>query len=306
MKGHAIKLEADKQIPFPSDEPHVPIAFTVQDGFEIEYKFDPENIGGIRYEMVYIGEDFGVFVHEKRYIRADYDFSDYCVGDYFFVVGKAVTTAPENYTLDDGKEITVTYKMKDFTVRAEDDFVIAKPVIYLYPEAETDVCVKVEVDGELSCVYPEYNGGWEVTAMPDGTLYDKNGREYYCLYWEADMYDSLQPDKTCGFVVKGEETAEFLREKALMLGLTEKEANEFIIYWLPQMEDNAYNYVYFSVEEYKKAATLDITPVADTVIRFAMMWQPLDAPIDVKEQQLPDTPERNGFTVVEWGGARMK
>ncbi len=303
IKGHAIKLETP--IPFPSDQPRVPIAYRADVGFEMTYKFDPNDIDGM-FETVYIGDGFGIFVHEKHYIRADADFSEYCVGDRVIITGKAEETEEQKYICDNGKEITVDFKMKEVTVTSPNNIVIAKPVIYLYPEEETEVTVRVEVDGELTCVYPAYDGKWQVRASPDGTLTDKKGREYYCLYWEADMFDSILPDKTHGFVVSGEDTAEFLREKALMLGLSEKEANEFIIYWLPQMEDNAYNYVYFSTDEYKNAATLDIAPHADTVIRFAMMWQPLEKPIEVKEQILPMTPERHGFTVVEWGGAKMK
>lgn len=64
----------------------------------------------------------------------------------------------------------------------------AKPVIYLYPEEETEVSVQVNFTegGELTCTYPEYGNGWEVTALPDGTIYDKDGNEYYCLYWEGE------------------------------------------------------------------------------------------------------------------------
>jgi hypothetical protein len=43
---------------------------------------------------------------------------------------------------------------------------------------------------------------------------------------------------------------------------------------------------------------LDITPKPDTLIRVMMDWKAIDEPIDIPEQQL-DTPERNGFTVVE-------
>ena len=51
----------------------------------------------------------------------------------------------------------------------------AKPVIYLYPEAETDVTVTLDYDGELTCTYPAYADGWTVSARPDGTLTDKDG-----------------------------------------------------------------------------------------------------------------------------------
>lgn len=62
----------------------------------------------------------------------------------------------------------------------------AKPVIYLYPEAETDVTVTLDYDGELTCVYPVMNGNsWMVTASPDGTLTDAVGQTYNYLYWEG-------------------------------------------------------------------------------------------------------------------------
>ena len=36
-----------------------------------------------------------------------------------------------------------------------------KPVIYLYPETETRVTVKLDLPGELTCAYPAYDGGWD-------------------------------------------------------------------------------------------------------------------------------------------------
>jgi len=41
---------------------------------------------------------------------------------------------------------------------------IRKPIIYLYPEKETDVSVKLDYKGKLAVTYPAYNGGWVVTA----------------------------------------------------------------------------------------------------------------------------------------------
>ena len=51
-----------------------------------------------------------------------------------------------------------------------DRTVSAKPVIYLYPEEETRVTVKLDYNGQLTCTYPAYEKGWTVTASPDGTL----------------------------------------------------------------------------------------------------------------------------------------
>ena len=89
------------------------------------------------------------------------------------------------------------------------------------------------------------------------------------------------------------------------LGLTEREANEFIIYWLPQMEGNAYNRITFQTDAYTDAAQLTISPAPDTLIRVFMVWQGLDTSIDIPAQTLT-APERSGFTVVEWGGSEIQ
>ena len=178
-----------------------------------------------------------------------------------------------------------------------------KPVIYLYPTEETEVSVKLDLDGKLTCTYPAYNDGWRVTASPDGTLTDENGREYYCLYWEGETH--AQYDFSRGFCVKGEDTAAFLENVLAKIGLTEREANEFVIYWLPQMEQNPYNLISFQADAYTDSAELKITPAPDSLLRVFMAWKPLDTAVEVESQEFAGF-ERSGFTVVEWGGAKVK
>ena len=108
-----------------------------------------------------------------------------------------------------------------------------KPVIYLYPEQETDVRVTLDLAGELTCAYPAYGDGWSVRAAPDGTLTDESGQTYRYLYWEGTS--GTDYDFSTGFCVSGEDTAAFLENALTQLGLNREEANEFIIYWLPQM-----------------------------------------------------------------------
>lgn len=177
----------------------------------------------------------------------------------------------------------------------------AKPVIYLYPEETMDVSVKLDYNGQLTTTYPAYNNGWTVTAQPDGTI-TSGGREYYCLFWEGNS--AVDYDLSSGFVVKGSETEAFLEKSLKQLGLTDKEANEFIIYWLPKMENNPYNLISFQQEVYTDNAVLTIEPQPDCLLRVFMAWKGLDEPISVPAQQLPSF-ERSGFTVVEWGGSQM-
>ncbi len=174
-----------------------------------------------------------------------------------------------------------------------------KPVIYLYPEEETAVSVKLDYDGELTATYPAYGDGWEVTALPDGTL-RSDGKEYSYLFWEG--VSETEYDFSSGFVVPGEETAEFLQEKLALLGLTPREYNEFIVYWLPLMQENPYNLIAFQGEAYTDSARLEVSPEPDTVLRVFMAYKALKKPVEVPEQKLEPV-ERKGFTLVEWGGA---
>ena len=179
-----------------------------------------------------------------------------------------------------------------------------KPVIYLYPEKEIQVSVALDFDGELTSTYPAYGDGWTVDASPDGTLTDPTtGRQYYCLFWEG--ISQTEYDFSTGFCVAGENTAVFLEDALADLGLTDQEANEFIIYWLPRMEHNPYNLISFQQETYTDSAQLTIDPAPDTLIRVFMAWQGLDQPVEVEPQTLT-APKRTGFTAVEWGGAEVE
>ena len=182
--------------------------------------------------------------------------------------------------------------------------VLYKPVVYLYPEQETDVSVKLDVDGELTVAYPAYGDGWEVRAQPGGRLTNKaDGREYSYLFWEGVPRDAHW-DLSQGWCVPGRETAAFLQGKLAELGLTPPEYNEFIVYWLPQMQDNAYNVITFQWEEYARHAPLRIEPAPDAMLRVFMVFKPSATPVEVTPPAERPPFVRRGFTVIEWGGTK--
>ncbi|WP_295088299.1 dockerin type I repeat-containing protein [Ruminococcus sp.] len=198
-------------------------------------------------------------------------------------------------TKDENNKDTVFYEQ-----------VAAKPVIYLYPEKETDVHVELELtEANLSTTYPKYNNGWDVTAYPNGSLLNKaDGTHHKYLFWDA-VNCRTRFDLSKGFCVAGSDTEDFLKEKLTYMGLTEEEMNEFIVYWLPRMEHNAYNLISFQKDAYTNSAKLDITPTPDSLLRIFMTYVPLEDAMDVQPQQL-ETFQRKGFTVVEWGGCEIK
>lgn len=187
--------------------------------------------------------------------------------------------------------------------KPEEEALAEKPVIYLYPTEETAVTVTLDLDGDLTCTYPAYDGGWSVTAQPDGTLTDDAGQTYQYLYWEG--ISDMDCDFSKGFCVPGEETASFLEGALAALGLSRREANEFIVYWLPRMEANPYNLISFQGTAYTSRARLTVSPAPDSVLRVFMAWKALEGPAAVPPQELPAF-SRSGFTVVEWGGAEVR
>lgn len=181
-----------------------------------------------------------------------------------------------------------------------------KPIIYLYPEIESEVKVELEYPEKITCSYPKYTIGWNVNAEPNGNLKDLDtGKNLYALYYESENVVKFKVEED-GFIVKGEDTAEFLEEKLSILGLTDREAEEFIVYWLPKLEINKYNYIRFATEEeINKNMPVKIEPNPETLIRVLMTYKGLNKPIQVNEQKI-ETTERKGFVAVEWGGTEIK
>lgn len=181
-----------------------------------------------------------------------------------------------------------------------------KPVIYLYPTEEMNLNVKLGYKENITVSYPEYKNGWNVLAKPNGRLLDLDtNRELYSLYYECD--NAIKFDMTDeGFIVKGSEIVPFLEEKLSILGLTDIEAEEFIIYWLPILKENKYNYIRFATEEeINQNMPLSIDKSPDSIIRVLMVYKALEEEIEVSEQVL-ESPVREGFTVVEWGVTEIK
>ena len=165
--------------------------------------------------------------------------------------------------------------------------------------------IKLGNNNLITSSYPKYDKEWNVRVSKNGNIYDyKTQRNYYALYWEA--MDNTKIDLTEGFIVKGKDTIKFLEEKLEYLGLNERETEEFIIYWLPKLENNKYNYIRFRTEEeINNYMPLYFSKNPDTLIRIVMDFKPLNKKISIKEQKL-EKKQRNGFTIVEWGARNLE
>ena len=184
---------------------------------------------------------------------------------------------------------------KDFTCGG-----IAKPILYLYPKKTTNVTVKFVHPEYLETTYPKYLNKWEVTAHSNGDLYDSNNHYYYALYWDEIKVHNV--DFTSGYYVTREEAIDFLEQKLDYIGLTKKEKNEFIMYWLPVLEKNEKSLVYFELTEERESYNpLRIQPKPDSLLRLVIHIKKVDKKIDIPKQSLQKF-QRKGFVAVEWGG----
>ncbi|NME66503.1 hypothetical protein [Flammeovirga aprica] len=187
---------------------------------------------------------------------------------------------------------------------------VAKPIIYLYPEKEQTVQLTLDFKGELLNTYPKYDNGWTVKASPDGKLIDtKDGRAHEYLFWDGTYNFSKEHyDYKSGFYVKRKEYIPFLESKLSYIGLTEREANDFISYWLPELNKNEISFIHFRINDnIDNTAFISCVPKFNTHLRVYMEFKSVSKKSigALPETKLPKI-ERKGSVLVEWGGAEIR
>lgn len=198
----------------------------------------------------------------------------------------------------------IEFKNSRFSPGAE----MCKPVLYLYPQEETAIDLKINLRGGLTHTEPLYKDGWSVSAMPDGKIKNlEDGKYYDSLLWEGVGIDYPKPEQ--GWVVKRENLKSFFNEKLPLLGLNEKESSDFKEYWLGRLDEKPfYKISFLSRKQFDDLASIEFSPLQPKVfIRVMMTAEGLDRYVKIPEQSLPvKAPVRSGFTAVEWGGALLK
>lgn len=186
-----------------------------------------------------------------------------------------------------------------------------KPVIYVYSDIDDKyVEISLYTKNDIICEYPKRNEDeiWRIIANTDGTIEDVNSNmTYNYLYWEGKSTNNW--DFSQGFCIKGTESREFLEKTLEEIGLNRKEANEFIVYWLPQLEENEYNLISFQTDRYTEEYELRVHPHCDNMLRVFMAYKGLNEPIEIEEQNLEYLKgdfKREGLHIVEWGGSRIE
>jgi hypothetical protein len=181
-----------------------------------------------------------------------------------------------------------------------------KPAVYLYPQTKQLINVQVFPKGELIHTDPPYQPGkgWTVNANPTGALFTMNDQPITnnYLYYESKLFDSEIQKPQKGWVIRPNELENLLNRILPQLGLNQKEQQDFMDYWLTKLPDSPYYFVGLIEKPQRDyLETLKVTPAPETSIRFSLFFEMLDSPKVVEEPTI-NTPERKGYTLVDWGG----
>lgn len=176
-----------------------------------------------------------------------------------------------------------------------------KPVVYLYPTKKTDVSVKVDADVKISVPHYDSRTGWQhVTAYPSGAL-TYQGAAYDSLFWEGFGHGPYPPISK-GTVVGQKDVVATIKRQLYAQGFNAKETADFLAYWQPKLPKTPYvRLSWLTTGQMNILAPLTITPQPTTVIRTFLDFEGLQTPVSLPAQSFT-RPDRNGFTVVEWGG----
>lgn len=169
------------------------------------------------------------------------------------------------------------------------------PNLYLYPEATTEVSVRLGFPqgGVVWQSEPPYGDGWQVSVDPSGLM---DGRWDY-LFYEARLPRRVQTQR--GWVVGGDDLEGELRGLLSELGFRGREIDDFADYWVPQLAGAQWWAAY--PMEPDTLVTLEIEPAPRRVHRVWLYLEPLAGPVSLPEPTLDVLPDREGFFAAEWG-----
>lgn len=200
---------------------------------------------------------------------------------------------------------------------------LEKPVIYLYSntsqpqEVAVNLSLKqgqfTEINPPFSQTNGKYNGQWNTTVTNQGILID---RQYLpSLYWESLLkpteYQTLlsAQEQQHSRIIPASMYSEYLTRELSDYGLNDIEINDFLIYWLPRLEEYPAAKIVFDTTFLDLVSTLIIVPGPASIIRLFVHFHVYTTTLPSIEQytasikNLSTTLDRSvALCCIEWGG----
>lgn len=176
---------------------------------------------------------------------------------------------------------------------------VYKPNIYIYPEVETELEVKLNFPkgGNVIASIPAYGNGWQVNVKPGGRIDNK----YNYLFYESEQPDVWQ--RTEGWCVAKSELKDFFERNLANWGFAGREITDFTDYWIPRLDEAAYYAIYPQHSDIiKEVIELQLSQEPDHILRLFYVIEKANTPLTtLEEPMIPCEFNRNGFLVTEWG-----
>ncbi len=182
-----------------------------------------------------------------------------------------------------------------------DGLPVKKPNIYLYPEKDTLLTVTLGNPDLITVSDPLYENGWNIMAKPDGSLI-LNDCKYTYLFYEC-LADPHAFETEYGFEISAAKREAVFRNILSRYGLNTTEINDFVEFWTTELDENT-DYVMYpqSQDLVDELMPLHISEDPDSILRLWFLFEKADPERTVTEPDVSSF-SRNGFSVVEWGGA---
>ncbi|HOJ10141.1 MAG TPA: hypothetical protein PK733_06065 [Clostridiales bacterium] len=175
---------------------------------------------------------------------------------------------------------------------------VYKPNIYLYSDANMSVNVKLYPGHWITLsdpIYPE-NEGWTAQIV-NGSL---NGKGDY-LFYEALVPDSDFQKKN-GWKIRWNSRRNDIIKILDKYSFNEKEKSDFLEYWTEKLVHSK-DYIFYPQENIQVDTIMPVilSKEPDNIFRIWFYIEPNEGQ-DTLEPEQNMVINRNGFTVVEWGG----
>ncbi len=174
---------------------------------------------------------------------------------------------------------------------------VLKPNIYLYPESPQVITVAFKYPWQLTTVIPDYVNQWKVLVEPKGTIDDTYG----FLFYEATVGKGFF-QKTEGWQLPIGNRDKSFDELLDLYKFNEQEKEDFIEFWTEKLDETTEYLIYPQETKIIDAVMpVDVTPVPASAYRIWFYFIPDDGTLILEPESVEEI-DRQGFTLVEWGG----
>ena len=175
--------------------------------------------------------------------------------------------------------------------------VALKPNIYLYPEKEGVVYVKLlsQKGNFITESLPLYEDGWDINVNPNSKI---DGVFDY-LFYEGKLAGALETSN--GWCVGSDLIWTFFATTLREYGFNDKEISDFLEYWQIHLPTSGFYLVSpLYTDKVEEEFALQIEPTPTSVLRVWFYIKSVDESVELNAPKIPVF-ERNGFVVTEWG-----